>query len=135
MRIFFYFYILLLLTSCATAPKSPEVAHISFISMELGTVKVAEEMGDYYYNEFDAPGYKVRFESNRKIITQYGEDSFLHLDYFECNSPKLYPEGQVKRYGDEPGKAPDAADQVEIKRLKAELRLSLIHISEPTRPY
>ena len=28
----------------------------------------------------------------------------------------------VKRYGDEPGKAPDAADQVEIKRLKAELR-------------
>jgi transposase len=28
----------------------------------------------------------------------------------------------VKRYGDEPSTAPDAADQIEIKRLKAELR-------------
>jgi transposase len=28
----------------------------------------------------------------------------------------------VKRYGDEPSTAPEAADQIEIKRLKAELR-------------
>ena len=28
----------------------------------------------------------------------------------------------VKRYGDEAGKAPDATDQIEIRRLKAELR-------------
>ena len=60
--------------------------------MEKATVTGAMVMGDYYYEEFDTEGYKIRFESDREIVSKFEGNLFLSLEYFECHSDKRYPD-------------------------------------------
>ena len=70
-------------------------------------------------------GKRIRYTEEFKLgavaqVTDKGHSVASVAGRLGVSTKSLYD--WVKRYGDEPGKAPDAADQVEIKCLKAELR-------------
>jgi len=70
-------------------------------------------------------GGRIRYTEEFKLgavaqVTAKGHSVTSVAGRLGVSTKSLYD--WVKRYGDEPGKAPDAADQIEIRRLKAELR-------------
>ena len=70
-------------------------------------------------------GGRIRYTEEFKLgavaqVTAKGHNVTSVAGRLGVNTKSLYD--WVKRYGDEPSTAPDALDQIEIKRLKAELR-------------
>ena len=70
-------------------------------------------------------GGRIRYTEEFKLgavaqVTAKGHSVTSVAGRLGVSTKSLYD--WVKRYGDTPSKAPDAADQIEIKRLKAELR-------------
>jgi transposase len=70
-------------------------------------------------------GGRIRYTDEFKLgdvaqVTDRGHSVTSVAGRLGVSTKSLYD--WVKRYGDEPSTAPDAADQIEIKRLKAELR-------------
>ena len=70
-------------------------------------------------------GGRIRYTDEFKLgalaqVTDRGHSVTLVAGRLGVSTKSLYD--RVKRYGDEPSTAPDAADHIEIKRLKAELR-------------
>ena len=71
-------------------------------------------------------GGRIRYTDEFKLgavvqVTDKGHSVTSVAGRLGVSTKSLYD--WVKRYGDEPSTAPDAADQIEIKRLKGELRL------------
>lgn len=70
-------------------------------------------------------GGRIRYTEEFKLgavaqVTAKGHSVTSVAGRLGVSTKSLYD--WVKRYGDTPNKAPAAADQIEIKRLKAELR-------------
>ena len=70
-------------------------------------------------------GGRIRYTDEFKLgavaqVTDRGHSVTSVAGRLGVSTKSLYD--WVKRYGDEPSTVPDAADQIEIKRLKTELR-------------
>ena len=86
-------YVALLLAACATTPNPPIIADINFLSANKATVLATIVSGDYA-EDFEVPGYKIRFESNIEIApkgTHPKINPFSKLEYYECGSERRPP--------------------------------------------
>jgi len=83
-------FIALLLAACTTTPSPPIIADIKFLSANKATVLDTIVSGDYS-EDFEVPGYKIRFESNVEIApkdTHPKISPFSKLEYYECGSER-----------------------------------------------
>lgn len=94
MRLVSLFLTGLLLNGCASTPKPPVISKIEFLSLEPAIVQDWIVMGDYHSESFDVDGYKIRFKSAQKIAPE-NKESYINLDYYECDSLQKYKEGHV----------------------------------------
>ena len=89
-------FLALNLQACATMA-APEIATINLVSINKATVIDAIVMGEHS-EEFDAPGYKIVFESDREIAPQDNfsrDDVFVALHFYNCDSSERYEAGHA----------------------------------------
>ena len=93
----FYFFVVVNLPACVSAPKAPEVVKINFVSTKKATVQNTIISGNYS-REIDEPGYKVIFASNQEIAPKASfpiANNFVSLEYYNCDSDLRYEPGHV----------------------------------------